>query len=296
MDELCQRIMIKAGVHNQIGQDSYQPQVAILSSSPTEFHSPRQNSLDDPSNTSRAATMPLPPISTQSRKEEGQRSILHRLLSSRPSSDTKVPKTAKNLHTANLRASPPRSVPTDHTRVDSPQMDRQQSKAHRVLGYLNTSDLDIGRTLSRHSSMKDADSYHRATSSISSSAPSDIGGRDSLSDTSFLDPIDNISQLDELEHEISEMGSTDVTHIGDAKATMDRMSDPVSTSYIELPATSDTEHVEDEMEALRALGRRVILLGDLNISPAPLDSCEAGNLRSLTLFCLSVLAESWALE
>lgn len=30
------------------------------------------------------------------------------------------------------------------------------------------------------------------------------------------------------------------------------------------------------MEALRARGREIILLGDLNISPAPLDSCEPG--------------------
>ncbi len=30
------------------------------------------------------------------------------------------------------------------------------------------------------------------------------------------------------------------------------------------------------MEALRAAGRAVVLLGDLNISPAPIDSCDPG--------------------
>ena len=36
--------------------------------------------------------------------------------------------------------------------------------------------------------------------------------------------------------------------------------------------------LDTRMAALRALGRRVILVGDLNISPAPLDSCEPGEL------------------
>ena len=34
--------------------------------------------------------------------------------------------------------------------------------------------------------------------------------------------------------------------------------------------------LDTRMAALRAMGRRVILVGDLNISPAPIDSCEPG--------------------
>ena len=34
--------------------------------------------------------------------------------------------------------------------------------------------------------------------------------------------------------------------------------------------------LETRMEALRKRGRRIILLGDLNIAPQPVDQCEAG--------------------
>ena len=34
--------------------------------------------------------------------------------------------------------------------------------------------------------------------------------------------------------------------------------------------------LDTRMAALRARGRRVVLVGDLNISPAPIDSCEPG--------------------